>query len=373
MSVPETPIEEVVAALRAAHPELEAIAAAASDPVYLVGGVVRDQLLGRGRSDVDVVVVGDAGGLARSLGATPVAEHERFATAKVELEGHEVDIARARTETYPQPGALPVVAPADSIEADLGRRDFAINALAVPLAGEPRLIDPHDGRADLEGGLLRVLHPDSFADDPTRAIRAARYAARFGFELEPETERLLREADLATVSADRRRAELLRLAGEPTAIRGFELLASWGVVKPMPAGIRLAGAVADLLATDPWRGEVPLAPTLLAAAFEPAGAEAVLAAASPARPSEGVELTRGHRPSELVLARVLGGEWLDEYVAKWRSVALEIDGEDLIAAGVPEGPAVGRGLDAALRAKLDGEVDGREQELATALEAARGA
>jgi tRNA nucleotidyltransferase (CCA-adding enzyme) len=363
-------IEEVVAALRAEHPELEAVAAAASEPVYLVGGVVRDRLLGRGRADVDVVVVGDAGALARALSAAPVAEHERFATAKVAIEGHEVDIAQARTETYPEPGALPEVAPAADIEEDLGRRDFTINAMAIPLAGEPRLVDPHGGRDDLDRGLLRVLHGGSFVDDPTRAVRAARYASRFGFALEEETERLAREADLSTVSEDRRRAELLRLAGEPTAIRGLELLVDWGVVKAMPGGIRLAGEVAELLATDPWQGEAPLAPAVLAAALEPAGAEAVLAAAAPARPSEGVELARRHSPIELVLARALGGAWLDDYIAEWRSVRLEIDGDDLIAAGVPEGPAIGRGLDAALRAKLDGDVEGREGELATALAAA---
>lgn len=370
MALPDRSIGEVVAALRAEHPELGMIAAAATEPVYVVGGVVRDQLLGRGRSDIDVVVVGDAGELARSLAATPIAEHERFATAKVEFDGHEVDIAAARTETYSEPGALPTVAPGVSIEDDLGRRDFTINAMAIPLPGEPRLIDPHGGRDDLERGLLRVLHGDSFVDDPTRAIRAARYAARFGFTLEEETERLLRDVDLSTVSEDRRRAELLRLAGEPTAIRGFELLVDWGTVKPIPGGIRLAGLVAELLATGPWREEAPLAPTLLAAAFEPAGAEAVLAAAAPARPSEGVELARRHRPTELVLARALGGTWLDDYVTEWRSVRLEIDGDDLIAAGVPEGPAVGRGLDAALRAKLDGEVEGRAAELTTALAAA---
>ena len=168
--------------------------------------------------------------LAARLGAEP-REHERFATAKVEFDGHEVDIASARSESYPQPGALPVVSPAAAIETDLGRRDFSVNAMAIPLTGEPRLIDPHGGRADLEAGLLRALHPESFADDPTRAIRAARYAARLGLELEPETEVLLRAADLDSVSADRRRAELLRLAGEETAPRGFALLREWGLLE----------------------------------------------------------------------------------------------------------------------------------------------
>ena len=167
--------------------------------MYLVGGAVRDLLLGRPRADVDLVVEGDAGALAERLGGAEK-EHERFGTVKVEIDRHEVDLASARTETYPEPGALPVVAPAESVEADLARRDFTINAMAIPLDGEARLIDPRGGREDLEI-VPRVLHGRSFEDDPTRAIRAARYASRYGFTLEPETDRLLRSADLVTVSA----------------------------------------------------------------------------------------------------------------------------------------------------------------------------
>jgi len=371
MAEPGTPIEDLAAALRRDHPELGAIAAASADPVYLVGGAVRDRLLGRDRSDLDLVVVGDAAALARSLGAEPLAEHARFATAKVELQGHEVDVAAARTETYAHPGALPDVAPADSVEADLGRRDFTINAMALPLRGAAELIDPHGGREDLERGLLRVLHPRSFADDPTRAIRAARYAARFGFGLEPGTERLLRAADLDAVSADRRRAELARLAAEASAVRGLGLLAEWGLLEPRPGGLRLAAAVDELLRGEEWRGEVERPAALLAAALGPAGGEVELAAARPARPSEAVALARGRDTVELVLARALGAEWLDSYLLDWLQVRLEIDGADLIAAGVRQGPAVGRGLRAALAAKLDGEVSGREGELEVALSAAR--
>jgi tRNA nucleotidyltransferase (CCA-adding enzyme) len=371
--MPAAPIESLGEALRRAHPELDAVRrAAGEDRVYLVGGAVRDLLLGRERTDVDLVVVGDAAGLAARLGAETT-EHERFATAKAMLDGHEVDVASARTETYPEPGALPEVAPAPDIESDLARRDFTINAIALPLQGEPELIDPHGGRADLEAGVLRVLHRLSFEDDPTRALRAARYAARFGFELEPETEELLRRADLGTVSAERRMAELSRLAAEPTAPRGFELLSQWGLVELRLDGARLATEVAALLASPLWREIAPLDRAVLAAALGPAGREGELVAASPERPSQAVELAGGHDTVELVLARALGSVWLDDYLMKWRSVRLEIDGEDLLAAGVPEGPAVGKGLRAALARKLDGEVSGREQELEAALTAARGA
>src|SRR5512147_939672 len=118
--------------LRHAYPELERVRElAGTDPVYLVGGSVRDLLLGRPRSDIDLVVVGDAAELARRLGDGGAIEHARFATAKARLEGHEIDIATARSESYSRPGALPDVEPARAIEEDLGRRDFTINAMAV--------------------------------------------------------------------------------------------------------------------------------------------------------------------------------------------------------------------------------------------------
>ncbi|HTT94851.1 MAG TPA: hypothetical protein VMF55_09270, partial [Solirubrobacterales bacterium] len=114
--MPETiPIERLGEAVREAYPELEAVGASARDPVYLVGGAVRDLLLGRGRADVDLVVEGDPERLAADLGVLPYANHDRFGTLKLELDGHEVDIATARSESYPEPGALPVVEPGASL------------------------------------------------------------------------------------------------------------------------------------------------------------------------------------------------------------------------------------------------------------------
>ncbi|MGH2975261.1 MAG: hypothetical protein ACRDLL_10400 [Solirubrobacterales bacterium] len=362
--------ESIAEALERMHPELAPVREAGGDPVYLVGGAVRDLLLGRGRADIDLVVEGDAVALAARLGAD-ITAHERFGTAKLTLAGHEVDIATARTETYPHPGSLPLVEPADRLEADLRRRDFTINAMAIPLSGELRLIDPHGGQADLASKRLRVLHPGSFVDDPTRAIRAARYAARFGFELEPETAELLGKADLGTVSADRREAELMRLAGEASAPRGFALLAEWGLVELRDGGADLVARVDALLAAEPWTGVAPRDRALCAAALGPAGGERDLARERPERPSQAVALAAGRDPVELTLARALGADWLDRYLTEWQGVRLGIDGEDLIAAGVRQGPALGRGLKEALRRKLDGEIDGREQELDVALEVAR--
>lgn len=362
-------MDELAKALREAHPELETVRAAARQPVYLVGGAVRDLLLGRDRADIDLMVEGDATALAAELGGAN-SEHDRFGTVKVDVEGHEVDIVGARTETYERPGALPTVTPAESIEEDLVRRDFTINAMAIPLQGEPRLLDPHGGRADLNAGLLRVLHDRSFVDDPTRAIRAARYASRFGFELEPRTEELLRQTDLTTVSADRRRTELERLAAEANACTGFELLGDWGVIDLRPGGIELMEGVASLLWTPHWAETVPRERALVAAALGPPGAEEVLASMWAPKPGEGAEVAERRDPVELILARAMGADWLDHYLTSWRKIGLEIDGDDLIAAGVEEGPAIGRGLRAARHKKLEGEISGREEEMATALAAA---
>jgi tRNA nucleotidyltransferase (CCA-adding enzyme) len=365
------PIDDLGMALRSTYPELAAVReVAGGKPVYLVGGAVRDLLLGRGRTDIDLVVEGDATALATRLGGE-VIEHERFATAKARLGEHEIDIATARAESYPHPGALPEVEPTAGIAADLARRDFTINAMAIPLRRDPELIDPHRGREDLEAGLLRVLHSRSFEDDPTRALRAARYAARFGFSLEPETARLLGQADLSTLSTDRREAELLRLAGETEAVRGFALLAEWGIVELSGDALELGGRVAGLLSKPPWIEIARRDRALFVAMLGPWGGAEDLAAAHPERPSEAVRLARGADPVELILARAMGAEWLDRYLSEWRPIELEIGGEDLIAAGVPQGPDIGRGLAAALRRKLDGELCGREEELVAALEVAR--
>ncbi len=223
--------ESIAEALEHMHPELAAVREAGGDPVYLVGGAVRDLLLGRGRADIDLVVEGDAAALAERLGAE-VTAHERFGTAKVKLNGHEVDIAGARSESYPQPGALPVVERGADLAADLRRRDFTINAMAIPLRGEPRLIDPHGGEADLAMRQLRVLHDGSFVDDPTRALRAARYAARFGFGLEARH----RRADPRDGPERRSRPTAARrscCASPPKRMppSGFALLAEWGLLE----------------------------------------------------------------------------------------------------------------------------------------------
>jgi tRNA nucleotidyltransferase (CCA-adding enzyme) len=158
-----------------------------AENVHLVGGAVRDLLLGQDPPDLDLVVDGDLGTVVQMLAGATIS-HERFGTATVTLEGFTYDIAAARRETYAYPGALPEVEPATLAE-DLMRRDYTVNALALalggPVAGKlsavPRALE------DLQAGVLRVLHAGSFEDDPTRLFRLARYAARLGFTVEPPT------------------------------------------------------------------------------------------------------------------------------------------------------------------------------------------
>lgn len=331
---------------------------------------MRDLLLGFEGIDLDVAIEGDA----EALAGLPGFELEReglFLTGRLERGDLRIDVARARAETYPRPGALPDVRPA-TIAEDLARRDFTVNAMALPLMGDSDLLDPHGGTEDLRAGLLRVLHPSSFIDDPTRALRAARYAARFDFGLEPGTKRLLREADLSTVSNDRVQNELRRAAGEPDPAAVIRLVIDWGVMPTLdPEAPSRVEEVVRLASAEPWQGWVDRELAVRLALVRPLPQIRELAAATPERPSEATRLAEDWDPSQLLVARALGAEWLDRYASEWRRVRLEITGADLLAAGIPEGPAIGRGLEAALSGKLDGELAGRDQELRIAIAVAR--
>src|SRR5213078_4013002 len=185
--------------LKRLAPVFEAMAAVSEpyDGVYLVGGTVRDILLGERSFDVDIAVEGDAIAVAQALADAlggRVRAHEKFGTAVVLYgDGERVDVVTARTEFYDAPAALPSVEHA-SIREDLFRRDFTINAMAVSLKGADlgRLVDPFGGRRDLGAKTIRVLHNLSFIDDPTRIFRAIRYENRYGFRMDEHTQRLAR-------------------------------------------------------------------------------------------------------------------------------------------------------------------------------------
>jgi tRNA nucleotidyltransferase (CCA-adding enzyme) len=373
-----------------------------ADPLHLVGGAVRDLLLDRIPRSLDVVVEGDASALAREfaerLGGDLVV-HERFDTATVRYGGTWLDLAAARAEEYDSPGALPRVRPA-TLAADLPRRDFTVNAMAVSLAPVRGAWHAVDGALeDLAAGRLAILHPASFRDDPTRLMRLGRYAGRLGFEVEPATLAAAREAladgALGTVSGSRIGSELrLALAEEDpvpalTVLDRLRVLAAvepglaWDqaagdlVVALTPAGVRADLALMALLSLDV--DPATLAARLDALEFPGSERDTVLdavrhasriaaALASADRPSALAAASRGRAPETIVLAGALGPvdqarRWLDDL----RHVRLEISGDDVVAAGIAPGPEVGRRLAEALDRKLDGTATGREAELAAAL------
>ena len=190
------------------------VAQSEGQSLYLVGGVVRDLLLGRANFDLDLVVEGNAIELAQQLTEIKqgkITTHPRFGTAKLQWNKWSVDLATARSETYAKPGALPRVKPS-SISSDLFRRDFTINTMAIHLnpARYGELLDLHGGRDDLKHKLIRVLHEKSFIDDATRIWRGLRYEQRLNFQLERTTLQLLKRdiSMLDTISADRIRYEI---------------------------------------------------------------------------------------------------------------------------------------------------------------------
>jgi tRNA nucleotidyltransferase (CCA-adding enzyme) len=201
--------------------------------LYLVGGVVRDLLLKRETWDLDLTVEGDGIGFARLVAdryRAGLAVFERFATARLAFpDGLKMDIATTRRESYAQPALLPTVQPA-SIEEDLSRRDFTINAMAIQLnrATFGQLFDPYGGQRDLRARVIRVLHEGSFQDDPTRIFRAIRFEQRFGFHLETTTLRLLAQAAstnlIQRLSGPRLQNEVLLLFAERDPVRAIARL-----------------------------------------------------------------------------------------------------------------------------------------------------
>ena len=188
---------------------------------YLVGGTVRDILLNRPAVDIDIMIEGDAIKLAQAVADNALAKltiHRAFGTAGFNIESYRIDLSTCRGESYDRPGALPRVKPGDICD-DLLRRDFSINAMAICInpVDFGLLTDLCGGRADLESGLIRVMHDRSFEDDATRIMRAVRYEQRLGFKLERKTALLLRRdaGMLDTISSDRLKHEVLLWLAEP--------------------------------------------------------------------------------------------------------------------------------------------------------------
>lgn len=381
-------------------------------PLYIVGGSVRDLVLGRRLNDFDLTVEGDAIGLARSLASKHgggVTAHKKFGTAKWFLPTNlkpdrltpdtstpdTLDLISARSETYKHPAALPTVK-AGSIADDLHRRDFTINALAIRLDGSHlgELRDDMHGMQDVEKGIVRTLHPGSFVDDPTRMYRAVRYEGRYGFKIAEDTLALIPEARafVAKLSAQRIRHELDLILDEPNAVSMLARLDELDLLVPIhPA---LADFNQSMLATlksdDPalqnrnsrwalWLMHLPdqdiellnerlhfnagLLKILRSASLLNANLTAILGL----KPSQVVEVLEGYpiKALEIVSSAVQDKEIkniLTRYLSEWWHVRPKTTGHDLKKRGIPPGPKYTEILRRLRAAWLDGEVKTEAEE-----------
>jgi len=420
-------MQELTDEVSSALSSIGAISAAEGIPAYVVGGFVRDLLLGRATSDIDIVVEGDASAFADQVGSAfgvPVLAHDRFRTASLSLpSGVNVDIATARTESYDEPAALPDVS-ASTLDDDLGRRDFTINAMALTLAvdgvgaeGSEELIDPYFGLADLRAGIVRILHDESFVDDPTRILRAARFGARLGFSMDVATMIMARNASddglLGRLSAARLRAELLAILAEEEpaavfsrlfALGAFEavvpvgatvdavevaveradhalgdLAGSWGSMPAPQREVTLLAAIGSSTVPQDgpstirgWADRLDLSTLQSLPALElaenAAHALGVLESSEPIVDSALFRLLAPLSPETIVNLWARSGESgrarIGHFLVDLAGVVAAVDGSDLIGLGAESSPGFSAILARALDDRLDGRAVGREAELA---------
>ena len=364
--------------------------------VYIVGGVVRDLLLGYPNFDLDLVVEGDAVKLAQKVAETGQANllaHHRFGTAKLRYENFTLDMATARKETYARPGSLPAVTPG-TLKDDLIRRDFSINAMAISLAANDygELVDPYQGKSDLEHRLIRILHPGSFTDDATRILRGVCYEQRFGFEFEAYTAQLLKRdiPMLDTISGDRIRHELEHIFEENQPELVIKRLGELGGLAKISSFLKGDGWIAEKFDKARRLKKPTQLPSLyfclLIYSFSERDIEQFLARLNiPAKlsrimrdtlrlkaslplldrpsqkPSEIYYLLREYEPLA-IQANALASEsptvhrYLQLFLTKLRYVRTSLDGEELKRLGISAGPEMGKVLQILHKARLDGEV-----------------
>ena len=372
--------------------------------LYLVGGVVRDLLLGRGNFDLDLVVEGDAIALARELAEgkqCKLTTHHRFGTAKLCWNGWSADIATARSETYAKACALPTVNPS-TIRDDLFRRDFTINAMAVELnpGFYGQLLDLYGGLADLEKKLIKVLHDRSFIDDATRIWRAIRYEQRLDFQLEPLTLELVKRdvGYLKKVSGDRLRHELELVCKEECPEKALCRAGELGVLGKLHPKLK-ADAWLSTKCEQARRWSSPDVPSFglyLALLVYRMGSSDVEELVSCLKLRKSTIMTLcdtidlkanlGHLAApritpgqvyrrligyatEAVVANVIAAEvpeavrCLTEFIKKWRYIKPALNGEDLKRSGVVQGPEIKDMLQRLLEARLEGKtVTKRDEE-----------
>ena len=391
--------------------QLRGIAAAAEvhgAQTYLVGGAVRDVLLGLPVSDIDITVVGltleFAREAAKKLGGEIVARSQ-FNTFALSAAGRRIDMAMARHETYAHPGALPTVV-SGSMEQDLARRDFSVNAMAASINADSfgELLDPFNGQSDLKLGVIRVLHDDSFRDDATRILRAARYAVRLGFRLDTATENLLRRdaTYLDAISPARLRDEFQRVLLEDRGAQTLNMLNAIGALQAIHPALTLDSATLDALHRAELSDYADM-PTLLQAVLVSAmnmsdqesfidrlsltsgwaqvirdtgrarsRAQDDLSVKGLSRSEIYMKLRMLHEAAILACALMEGHSLLARrlmlYVDELRHIKPTLTGSDLIALGVQQGPRVGEILHNLLVARLDQELVTRQDEIEFVLE-----
>ena len=412
-----TPRAALAAPLRRALRLLVTLAGQGHAELYMVGGSVRDLLLGRRPLDLDLMTTGDAIRLGREyvrLHGGHLTAHPRVGTAAISLAGGErVDLASPRRERYQAAGELPEVEGAEVAE-DLRRRDFSINAMAWQWRrkGPGPFLDPFHGHSDLRRRWVRILHPASFEDDPTRGFRAVRLASRLGFRLERGTASALRQAIdrglIGSLTAARQGRELRLLALEGdwpvaatrTARAGLLQAIHPGLVPPsLPACRRVQRALAGrspdetlpvVLACFAMEGDGPplsgaldrlqvrggscrRARRLLTAArtlrhrldhLPPTQITLPLLARDALEISDDALLLAAGTAPAAAVRRIL-----ETFRHRRRDLVLGITAADLLAAGVPRGPELALRLVAVRRALLSGRPGGRRSELEYALSA----
>jgi tRNA nucleotidyltransferase (CCA-adding enzyme) len=379
------------------------VAADAGARAWLVGGPVRDLILGERAPDTDLAIEGDVAAVAEAIAREVdgrVSKSTEFLTATVTLAGgEEIDIAHTRTERYDSPGALPVVTAARLVE-DLARRDFTINAMALALSPERfgELTDPHGGREDLERGLLRVLHEGSFADDPTRMLRAVRFRLRLGLRVEVRTTELLaraaEEKRLASLSGARLRNELRRIfAVAPAqalgALQEDGLLAAMDLPQATDLaveragrvscagtalGIELDGVTAMVACLGLYASGAAVKPEELGERLMLDGGERAGLAQACRLSEQPPQALRGDGADSDLFSALEGTgaagalacwaattreerERLERWWLELRGTVADVSGEDLISAGFEAGPRFAGALRAALAAKIDAGAD----------------
>ncbi|MBC8170228.1 MAG: CBS domain-containing protein, partial [Anaerolineae bacterium] len=389
--------------------------------LYLVGGVVRDLLLKRPNFDIDFVVEQDAIVFAQRIQQAyggEISTHPAFRTAKWHLTEAcaaqfgdnlptTIDFATARNEFYEHPTALPTVY-TGSIKLDLQRRDFTINTLAVQLSpGAGRVLDFYGGLNDLQAGMMRVLHSLSFVDDPTRILRAVRFAQRLNFQIEARTADLISTSRemLRRITGERVRNELTLLLHEAEPERGLLDLQARGALAAIHPALRFSEAMATPLpqARDAdlmtqWHGAKFVQPDLYwhlwLAQLAPAEVNAIgerLLIAKGERDSIHAAAVLLHQPERLaetgikpsqVVTRLEGlpeialltvwlltanpvtQAYIQQYLSTWRHIRPITTGHTLKALGLPPGPLYRSVLDRLRIARLNGEIQTDAEETA---------